>query len=74
MSQLSFSEIEYLNKKHVALCEEFLNRMDRLIPWSVLERKLTKHYPKKGNGRPPYPLVVMLRAHCMQLFLTCLTR
>jgi len=68
MSQLSFSEIEYLNKKHTTRREVFLNRMDGLIPWSVLERKLSKHYPKKGNGRPPYPLAVMLRVHCMQLF------
>ncbi|MDQ7004870.1 MAG: transposase [Ghiorsea sp.] len=42
--------------------------MDSLIPWPALEGKLSKYYPKKGNGRPPYPFTVMLRVHCMQLF------
>ncbi|OZG69885.1 IS5 family transposase, partial [Hahella sp. CCB-MM4] len=26
------------------------------------------YYPKGENGRPPYPLSIMLRVHCMQLF------
>ncbi|HIP07197.1 MAG TPA: IS5/IS1182 family transposase, partial [Mariprofundaceae bacterium] len=34
MRQLSFSEAAYLNKKHVTRREQFLNRMDGLIPWS----------------------------------------
>ena len=25
-------------------------------------------YPKAGKGRRPYPLAVMLRIHCVQLF------
>ena len=25
-------------------------------------------YPRRGQGRPPYPLAVMLRVHCLQLF------
>jgi len=68
MSQLSFSEAEYSNKKCTTRCERFLSRMEDLIPWSVLEGKLLPHYPKKGSGRPPYLLRVMLRVHCMQLF------
>ncbi|MDQ6984355.1 MAG: hypothetical protein Q9M44_06535 [Ghiorsea sp.] len=68
MSQLSFSEAEYDNKKRATRRDRFLFRMGSLIPWSALERKLSKHYPKKGNGRPPYPLDVMLRVHCLQLF------
>ena len=42
--------------------------MDKLIPWKQLEKKILRHYPKGENGRPPYPLPVMLRVHCMQLF------
>ena len=68
MSQLSFSEAEYSNKKRTTRRERFLSRMDDLIPWSALESKLLPHYPVKGNGRPPYPLGAMLRVHCMQLF------
>ncbi len=33
MSQLSFSEMEYSNKKRTTRRERFLERMDKLIPW-----------------------------------------
>ncbi|MGH3848797.1 MAG: IS5 family transposase [Pseudonocardiaceae bacterium] len=68
MSQLTFSEAEFVNKKHRTRREVFLERMDQLIPWQRLEQKIAKHYPKGENGRPPYPLAVMLRVHCLQLF------
>ena len=42
--------------------------MDALIPWSRLETKIQRHYPKAGRGRHPYPLSVMLRIHCVRLF------
>ena len=48
--------------------ELFLEKMDSLIPWAKLEKKLRKHYPKGENGNPPYPLPIMLRVHCLQLF------
>jgi IS5 family transposase len=68
MTQLTFAEAEYATKKHKTRREIFLERMDRLIPWKKLERKLMKQYPKGNNGRPPYPLQTMLRVHCLQLF------
>ena len=68
MSQLTFSEAEFVNKKHKTRREVFLERMDALIPWKRLEKRIAKHYPKGENGRPPYPLAVMLRVHCLQLF------
>jgi len=68
MNQMSFSEAEYLNKKRKTRRELFLTRMDDLIPWSAIEDKLSRYYPKGLNGRPPYPLSTMIRVHCMQLF------
>lgn len=68
MDQLSFSEAEYQHKKRKTRREIFLERMDKLIPWKQLEKKIARHYPKGKNGRPPYPLATMLRIHCMQLF------
>ena len=68
MSQLTFAEAEFENKKHTTRREIFLQRMDKLLPWSRLENKLGKHYPKGETGRPPYRLAVMLRVHCLQLF------
>ena len=68
MDQITFSEAEYQTKKRKTRREIFLERMDKLIPWKQLEKKVARHYPKGQDGRPPYPLSAMLRVHCMQLF------
>lgn len=68
MDQLSFSEAEYNLKKKKTRREKFLEQMDALIPWKQLENKIRRYYPKAGSGRQPYPLDVMLRIHCLQLF------
>lgn len=70
MSQLTFAEAEYGIKKHKTRRELFLDRMEGLIPWKRLEKKIGRYYAKVGSsgGRPPYPLPVMLRVHCLQLF------
>lgn len=68
MTQLTFAEAEYAHKRHQTRRELFLEKMDRLIPWAKLEKKLARHYPTGENGRPPYPLATMLRVHAMQLF------
>jgi IS5 family transposase len=33
-----------------------------------LQARIEPFYPKAGRGRRPYPLGVMLRVHCVQLF------
>ena len=68
MTQMTFAECEYAHKKRKTRREKFLEQMDQLIPWKQIEKKIRKHYPRTGIGRPPYPLSVMLRIHCMQLF------
>ena len=68
MDQMSFADMEYQNKKRKTRREKFLDRIEHLIPWQRLERKLKRSYPKGKTGRPPYPLGTMLRIHCMQLF------
>jgi IS5 family transposase len=68
MDQMTFAEAEYTGKRRKTRREKFLEQMDGLIPWKKLEKKIRPHYPKNGNGRQPYPLSVMLRVHCMQLF------
>lgn len=44
--------------------EVFLGKMDELIPWERLERRIEPYYPKAGGGRRPYPLRSVLRVHC----------
>ena len=68
MGQLTFAELEYDRKKRRTRREFFLERMEQLIPWERLEGRIEPFYPKAGCGRQPYPLGVMLRVHCVQLF------
>ena len=68
MEQVTFSDVEYEGKKRKTRREVFLERMDGLIPWERLEARIRPFYPKAGRGRRPYPLSVMLRVHCVQLF------
>ena len=68
MEQATFAELEHDTKKRRTRREMFLERMDKLVPWERLEERVELFYPKPGRGRRPYPLRVMLRVHCVQLF------
>jgi len=68
MEQATFSELDHDLKKRRTRREVFLEKMDRLVPWERLEKRIEPHYPKPGRGRRPYPLRTMLRVHCVQLF------
>ena len=60
--------LEYLDKKRKTRRELFLERMDGLIPWQKLGDRIRPVYARRGKGRRPYPLPVMLRIHRVQLF------
>ena len=66
MSQMSFGDAEYAGKRKRTRREVFLAEMDKVVPWPRLLALIEPHYPKAGNGRPPYPLATMLRVHLMQ--------
>ena len=68
MEQPTFADLEYRGKKRKTRRELFLERMDGLIPWQRLEGRIRPVYPKPGKGHRPYPLAVMLRIHCVQLY------
>ena len=65
-NQLSFADSEYRQKHHQTRKEKFLARMETLVPWKQIEAVIEPYYPKPGNGRRPYPLITMLRIHCLQ--------
>jgi IS5 family transposase len=46
--------------------DEFLDTMNRIVPWADLCAVIDPHYPKRGNGRPPIALERMLRIHFIQ--------
>lgn len=52
MTQTTFAEAEFANRKRKNRREIFLEWMEK-YPWAKLEKKLRSHYPRGGNGRPP---------------------
>ena len=68
--QPTFADLDYQVKKRKTRREEFLQRMDSLIPWERLEERIRPHYfrgQRGQRGRRPYSLSVMLRVHIVQL-------
>ena len=45
---------------------EFLEQMEKVVPWAVLVQIVAPHCPKSKTGRPPFPIETMLRVHYMQ--------
>lgn len=45
---------------------QFLAEADRLFPWQAWADMIEPHYPKRGKGRPPYPLPALLRLYLLQ--------
>lgn len=45
---------------------QFLAEADRLFPWATWEGLIAPHYPKRGKGRPPYPLRPLLRLYLVR--------
>src|ERR1700692_1178882 len=42
---------------------EFLEKMEKVVPWRKLCALIEPHYPKAGNGRPPVGVERMLRMY-----------
>ena len=45
---------------------EFLEEMDKVVPWAVLVQIVERHSPKAKTGRPPFAIETMLRIHYLQ--------
>ena len=45
---------------------EFLDEMERVVPWSDLVSLIAGHAPQGKRGRPPFAVSTMLRNHFMQ--------
>ena len=66
MKLKTFASLAYDNKKKKTRREQFLEEMDRVIPWEAMLKIIIPHYPKAGNGRPPMELEMMLRIYFLQ--------
>ena len=45
---------------------EFLEQMERVVPWAALVALIAPYYPEGRTGRPPFALETMLRVHFLQ--------
>lgn len=66
MSQQTFSDFEYSNRRRKTKKEEFLDSMDKIIPWEHWVGLIAEHYPSGKRGRPPRGIEQMLRMYLMQ--------
>ena len=67
MDRPTFADLEYGQKKRRTRREEFLEKLEALVPWRRLEERIRPHYFRGERGRRPYALAVMLRVHIVQL-------
>ena len=58
MAQLTFSDFEKDLQRKKSRKAEFLELLDRLVPWASLIALIEPYYPKvpDGSGRRPYAL------------------
>jgi IS5 family transposase len=45
---------------------EFLDEMERVVPWAALAQVVQPYYPRAKTGRPPFSIETMLRIHYLQ--------
>lgn len=45
---------------------EFLDEMEKVVPWADLVALVSPYLPEGKRGRPPFPCETMLRIHFMQ--------
>jgi IS5 family transposase len=45
---------------------EFLEQIERVVPWAALVALIAPYYPEGRTGRPPFALETMLRTHFLQ--------
>lgn len=64
--QTTFAHAEFTAKKKRTRREQFLARMEEVIPWAALLAVIAPHYPKGERGRPPMGLERMLRVYFLQ--------
>ena len=66
--QLNFTDMEYSNRRRTTRREEFLNKMDQLLPWVQWVELIRPYYPSGKRGRPPREINVMLRMLLLQVW------
>jgi len=67
MHQQTFAEVPFEQYRKPTRREQFLDEMNRVVPWAELVAVIEPVYPKaEGPGRPPVGVERMVRLHCLQ--------
>ena len=67
MHQQTFADVSFERYRKPTRREQFLDEMNRVVPWAELAAAIEPVYPKaEGPGRPPVGVERMLRMHCLQ--------
>ena len=67
MHQQTFAEVTFEQYRKPTRREQFLNEMNRVVPWAELVAVIEPVYPQAdGPGRPPVGIERMLRLHGLQ--------
>lgn len=66
--QLTMTDAEYAGRKRITRREEFLDKMDEIIPWKRWIEMIRPHYPSGKRGRPVRGIETMLRMYLMQVW------
>ena len=70
MKQLTFTDIEYAVRRRKTKREEFLDKMDEIIPWQDWVEMIKPYYPAGKRGRPPLEIEKKLRMYFLQIWFT----
>ena len=68
MKQITFSDMEYGNRKRTTKREEFLDIMEEIIPWEEWVEYVCPYYPDGKRGRPTRGIEKMLRMYLLQVW------
>jgi IS5 family transposase len=66
--QKTFADIEYDSRKRKTKREEFLEMMDKIIPWNNWVSIIEPYYPCGKRGRPTRGIQTMLRMYFLQIW------
>lgn len=66
--QLSFSDVEYSQRKRKTKREIFLDTMEKVTPWDKWAEIIRPYYPDGKRGRRPQEIERMLRMYMLQIW------
>lgn len=66
--QVTFTDVEYANRKRTTKKEEFLRMMNEIIPWEAWIEMIRPYYPTGKRGRPVRGIEIMLRMYLLQIW------